>query len=105
MAEKGRRVSASSENSDSEKDATETPASDLVLTKYSMAADIVNAVMKARELVAFLAHCLYLSTSLNQWSFDTSTLKTPHFGGGGMGYAVCLQRRIVGALASSEISS
>ncbi|CAG9539840.1 unnamed protein product [Cercopithifilaria johnstoni] len=46
MAEKGRPVSPSGESSDDEKSVTETPASDLVVTKYAMAADIVNAVIK-----------------------------------------------------------
>lgn len=51
MAEKGRPVSLSSESSDDEKDAAETPASDLVVTKYAMAADIVNAVLKVSVLL------------------------------------------------------
>lgn len=46
MAEKGRPISPSSESSDDEKGVMETPASDLVVTKYAMAADIVNAVLK-----------------------------------------------------------
>uniref|UniRef100_A0A915Q3W9 Peptidase M24 domain-containing protein n=1 Tax=Setaria digitata TaxID=48799 RepID=A0A915Q3W9_9BILA len=46
MAEKGRPVSPSSESSDDEKGVMETPASDLVVTKYAMAADIVSAVLK-----------------------------------------------------------
>uniref|UniRef100_A0A1I8E9P5 Uncharacterized protein n=1 Tax=Wuchereria bancrofti TaxID=6293 RepID=A0A1I8E9P5_WUCBA len=49
MAEKGRQTSPSSESSDDEKSVMETPASDLVVTKYAMAADIVNAVL--RELI------------------------------------------------------
>ncbi|KAK6111431.1 DNA-binding protein 42 kDa [Brugia pahangi] len=50
MAEKGRQTSPSSESNDDEKIVMETPASDLVVTKYAMAADIVNAVL--RELIA-----------------------------------------------------
>ncbi|VDK76350.1 unnamed protein product [Onchocerca ochengi] len=50
MAEKGRPVSRSSISSDDEKGVMETPASDLVVTKYAMAADIVNAVLK--ELIS-----------------------------------------------------
>ncbi|VBB34235.1 unnamed protein product [Acanthocheilonema viteae] len=46
MAEKGRPICRSSESSDDEKSVMETPASDLVVTKYAMAADIVNAVLK-----------------------------------------------------------
>ncbi|MCP9265483.1 Proliferation-associated protein 2G4 [Dirofilaria immitis] len=46
MAEKGRPISRSSMSSDDEKGVMETPASDLVVTKYAMAADIVNAVLK-----------------------------------------------------------
>ncbi|VIO87743.1 DNA-binding protein, 42 kDa containing protein [Brugia malayi] len=49
MAEKGRQTSPSSESNDDEKIVMETPASDLVVTKYAMAADIVNAVL--RELI------------------------------------------------------
>lgn len=46
MAEKGRPISSSSRNSDNDRTVMETPANDLVVTKYAMAADIVNAVLK-----------------------------------------------------------
>lgn len=46
MSEKRRPTSLSSVSSDGEKSVMETPASDLVVTKYAMAADIVNAVLK-----------------------------------------------------------
>lgn len=54
MAEKGGTISRSSESSTEEKGNLETPASDFVVTKYAMAADIVNAVLKVSfSILAF----------------------------------------------------